>query len=131
MDLVPAALTSFPVAPLVLDSQPLTITLTAVVHNIGNTDAKDVPVQFWVGDPGHPIGEVQTIPTLPARLPAGASLEWANVTAGTYTIGVTADVNDLFSELDEDNNQFSRALLVAEHGAFMPFVAKSKDERPR
>jgi hypothetical protein len=125
MDLVPTALTSSPLAPLALDNQPITITLTAVVHNIGNTDAKDVPVQFWVGDPGHPIGGVQTITTLPARLLASVAVEWVNVTAGTYTIGVTADVNGLFSELDEGNNQFSRTLLVAEHGVFMPLVAKS------
>jgi hypothetical protein len=127
MDLAPAALTSSPQVPLAPDNQPITITLAAVVYNIGNTDAKDIPVQFWVGDPGHPIGGVQTIPTVPARLEAGASVEWANVTAGTYTIGVTADVDDLFSELDEDNNQFSRTLLVAEHGVYMPLVAKSYD----
>jgi subtilase family serine protease len=125
MDLAPAALTSSPQVPIALDNKPVTITLAAVVYNIGNTDAKDVPVQFWVGDPGHPIGGVQTMPTLPARLEAGASAEWVNVTAGTYTIGVTADVDDLFSELDEDNNQFSRTLLVAEHGVFLPLIAKS------
>lgn len=83
-------------------------------------------MQFWVGDPGHPIGDVQTIANLPAGLLADVSVDWANVTASTYTIGVTVDLNDLFSELDEDNNDSSRSLFFAEHGAFLPLVANSK-----
>ncbi len=122
VDLMPAKITSTPSQPLTLDGRPITLTLTAMVRNTGNTDTENVPIQFWAGDPTHPIGSIQTVVTLPARSLGVVSVEWQNVCTGAYTVGVTVDPDALITESDEENNQLSRTLLVAQHATFMPLA---------
>jgi hypothetical protein len=122
VDLVPVKLTSTPSQLLIPDGRPITVTLTAVVRNAGNKDTENTPIQFWEGDPTHPIGSMQTVVTLPARSLDVVSVEWQNVSPGAHTVGVTVDPEALITESDEENNQLSRTLLVARHVSFVPLV---------
>ena len=53
-----------------------------------------------------------------------ARVEWQGVPGKLYTIGVTADAEDVIVESDESNNQASRILLVARHAAILPLVVR-------
>lgn len=127
-DLVPESITFSPSQPLALDGQPITVTVTATVRNAGNDTepATNVPLRFWVGDPGHPIGEEQTIAALAARSLDSVSVEWQGVSSGLYTVGVTVDAGAVIAESDESNNQLSRSLLVTGHAVFLPLVIKQR-----
>jgi hypothetical protein len=91
-----------------------------VIRNGGNTDAQDVSVQFWAGDPSQPIGEVQRISASAARTLNSVSVEWANVPAGVYLVGVTIDGEGRHPESDEQNNQRTRTLVVGGHQNHLP-----------
>jgi hypothetical protein len=126
VDLLPAAILTSPPSPLLSGGEPITITLTAMVRNAGNTDVGDASVRFWVGDPGQPIGSVQVIPNLPARALDSATVEWSIDAPGVYTLGVTADAEHLIVESDEGNNQASTNLLVAGHVLHRPLVSRAR-----
>jgi hypothetical protein len=121
VDLVPARLSFSPAAADVASGQAVSVTLTAMVRNGGNTDVQDVSVQFWIGDPSNPVGEAQAIDLCAARSLASVSVDWPAAPPGTHTVGVTVDGEDSHAESDEGNNQLTRALLVGGHRSFLPF----------
>ena len=93
-----------------IHGQPPDLTLTATVRNAGNTNARNVSVLFWTGDPAHPLGGEQLLATLPARSWATLSVDWPGVPVGRHAVGVTVDVRETIAEPDETNNQLSRDL---------------------
>ena len=112
VDLVPATLSFSPLEPLALYTEPTTITLKGVVRNGGNTDAYNVPVQFWAGEPSQPVGEVQVIAMLPARSLARVSVPWVGALSDTYRAGVTVDPENLVPEPNEENNALASDLQM-------------------
>jgi hypothetical protein len=122
VDLLPAALTYQRSDRFSRDGRPITVTLTALVRNAGNADARNVEVQFWTTGPGHQIAGIQTIPHLAARSQASVSVEWESVAVGKHTVGVTVDPLRYIAESDEANNQLSHALLVGQHEIDIPLI---------
>jgi len=89
------------------------ITINATVHNIGYSDANNVVVQFFNGDPdvdGVQIGNDQTIDVV-----AGSSTA-VNVTwiaeLGTSYIFVRIDPSNTITEMDETNNEANKSITV-------------------
>ena len=84
-----------------------TITLTAMISNVGVVKASGVRVGFRLGDPvaGLPIGEV-TLDNLEAGTEAPAQLIWDAflVATGWHIIYALADSNRAIAEANEDNN---------------------------
>lgn len=122
VDLAPAALTVLPSVPLVANGEPITISLTAMVRNLGNVDASGVPVRVWVGDADQPIAADQVLSTVEGRALATVSVDWINVTAGVYTVGMTIDLGNVISETNEANNEQFWRIWVAGHGVYLPVV---------
>lgn len=122
VDLVSAAIYATPRHPLTSPGQPVRVTFQAVVRNAGNTDVHNVPVQFWVGDPGTPLGGARVIPALPARSWASVWHQWWGVPVGEHVVGVTVDGANGIVEFDEGNNQLSLVFRVVEHGVHLPIV---------
>ena len=91
VDLAPVALQcDAPALGCVALDPTTTLTLTALIRNRGNQDVTDVSVRFW-GDGAHPIGEVQTLPSLPARSLGTVSVQWPGLAAGPHTVEVVVD----------------------------------------
>ena len=91
-------------------------TISATIHNIGVTDASDVLVQFFDGDPdagGIQIGSDQTISSIPAEGTGNAQVSW-NITekVGSHVIYVKIDPYNMIAESDEGNNQAFRQIAV-------------------
>lgn len=106
-------------------SVPVTVTVTASVHNRGNQPAGDVMLQFWRGTPeegGVPWGPVQLLGQVPARaaepsvaetvlpaLPNGVHVVYAQVWSQTGGV-----------EPNEDNNLAWRAVAINPQRVFLP-----------
>ena len=91
-------------------------TISATIHNIGVTDASDVRVQFFDGNPdvgGIRIGSDRIISSIPAEGTGNAQVSW-NITekVGSYVIYVKIDPYNTIVESDEDNNQAFRQIAV-------------------
>ncbi|TET89927.1 MAG: hypothetical protein E3J35_08430 [Methanomassiliicoccales archaeon] len=98
------------------------VEISAVVHNIGLTDAINVFVRFFDGDPmsGVQIDGDQLIGSLPMK-----SIEWVKVTwtaqgIGQHDVCVVADPDDITRELNEDNNQACASIEVVPAGPPLP-----------
>ena len=126
VDLEPVALTFSSSAPMSAGSQPVTITIAGVMQNAGNVDAHDVAVQFWTGDPSQRLGEEQIIPLLAARSRQCVTLQWAEVSSGSYLVGVTVDGAGHIAEANEANNEDVRQLLVPRHVLLVPMLAQHR-----
>ena len=122
VDLAPAALRPSPDVPLAVAGQAITIPLTAVVRNRGNVDVSGVPVRIWVGDASQPVAADQVLSTVEGRALATVSVDWTNVTAGVYTVGMTVDLSDTISETNEANNEQTWQVWVAGYGIYLPVI---------
>jgi len=83
-----------------------TITINATIHNIGGSDATDIAVRFFDGDPaenGTQIGLAQTVASIPLGEVGTASVEWAT-TPGKHDICAVIDPDDITEETNETNN---------------------------
>lgn len=89
-------------------SEPLT--LTATIHNRGNTPASEVPVQFYHF--GTLLGET-IIPAVPAKGSATTSLSTPLTASGDHLIRVVIDPAGLIPELDDTNNEASQIIQPA------------------
>jgi subtilase family serine protease len=92
------------------------VTLRATIQNTGQTDAKNVKVQFFDGDPsagGVQLGSTQTIATIPALIGSGeAQVVWTATVSG---LSEDHDIHVKVSGVDENNvgnNVFSRIITV-------------------
>ena len=93
------------------------VTISAVVHNIGELAAANVAVAFYDGDPGNggiPIGSLQTIPgILAAGTNATVSVTW-NVPDSTTSHMLYVIVDPLLAQPDRNlaNNSASLSALA-------------------
>jgi subtilase family serine protease len=93
-----------------------TITLRATVQNMGETDAENVKVQFFDGDPsagGIQIGDTQTIALIVANAGSGqAEVDWiATVVGNSQVHKIYVRVSGVEENI-KDNNEYSRDLTV-------------------
>jgi ribosomal protein L37AE/L43A len=91
-----------------------TVTVSAVIRNIGGMAASAVPVSFYDGDPskgGNTIGSF-SITDLPAHRNATAQISWA-AASGPKAIFVWADPANAIAELDETNNIASAPVTIS------------------
>jgi len=93
------------------------VTISATVHNIGGSDANDVVVRFYDGNPDAPrsgipqgvnggvqIADDQIIATIPVGGTETASVDWIS-TVGAHEIFVVLDPDETITEWDEENNR--------------------------
>ncbi len=83
------------------------VTITALVQNIGDANASDFTVSFFDG--ASLIGN-DTI-SVNVTSPSNASITWTAV-AGDHSIRVVADSEDVIVESDEENNEAARTITV-------------------
>ncbi len=84
---------------------PAEITVNVIARNIGSTDAPDVALRLWRGDPG--AGELlaeETLGVLAARSSVPVAFAFTLDTPGVTELTVEIDPADLVSEASEDNN---------------------------
>jgi hypothetical protein len=128
VDLTPLRLDTSPAAPLSSDGGPVTVTLTATVLNAGNVDAQNVSLRFWHTSPdqANQIGEVLTLPLLPARSLESVSVAWPGVAVGGHTVGVTVDQEAAIAESDEGNNTRTRSFVVADRQTYLSLILQER-----
>ncbi|MEZ4864733.1 MAG: CARDB domain-containing protein [Caldilineaceae bacterium] len=93
-----------------------TVTLRASVLNDGNTEARDVLVQFvdGTGNASTPIGEQQTIEVIPAGGSGIAEVTYDTASrAGDRKIKVVVDPHNFVAETKETDNSSEDTLKVA------------------
>jgi subtilase family serine protease len=102
-DLVVSSLTHAPADPTNID----TITITAIVENIGDSEATTSTLEIDVN------GDVITY-EIPVLAPAQSfQIErWVILAAGTYPVTATADINDDVTESNEENNTAEDSITV-------------------
>ena len=82
-----------------------TVTITAIIHNIGTISANDVIVQFFDGDPdnsGTQIGDDQVIDLITAGGSEIAQIDWT--VSSITNVYVVVDPYDSIKEVNEGNN---------------------------
>ncbi|MCC6442884.1 MAG: PKD domain-containing protein [Armatimonadetes bacterium] len=96
----------------VIENQP--VQLKVEVQNYGRTDAANVLVQVYDGDPtqGAPVIAEHIFPTVPARTRLGVSLTWTPVGVYNHEIWGWVDPFGSVSESSETNNQKRNAIRV-------------------
>jgi ribosomal protein L37AE/L43A len=91
-----------------------TVTITAVVNNLGGLSASNIPVVFYNGDPdkgGVQIGSTK-IDDLLAHRNATAQIAWV-AASGPKAIFVRVDPDNAIAELDETNNGASAPVVIS------------------
>lgn len=125
VDLLAVELAVNPSAPLV-NSAPVTFTLTAKIANAGNLlQQQNVKVRFYDGNPsqgGQPIGSEQTVSLAGCGESVTASVAWKNIPKGEYTVYVQVDPANTVLESNEQNNLTSRKIFFATNQVFLPSV---------
>ncbi|MEM7351250.1 MAG: CARDB domain-containing protein, partial [Acidobacteriota bacterium] len=92
-------ITVIPPAPTIL---PIELAVSAVVRNLGRTDATDVAVRLWLGEPvGNPLGEV-LLPFLAQRSSAVAN--FTHLLTGGEPVAFTLEATSAAVEDDTANN---------------------------
>lgn len=89
--------------------------VSAHIANNGEIAAANVPVRFYRGDPqqgGVQIGQTQTIAQLNPGQTQTVNISWQPETAGTHTLYVWADPDNLIPELDTTDNVLSATVTV-------------------
>ncbi|MDY6966717.1 MAG: CARDB domain-containing protein, partial [Halobacteriota archaeon] len=99
-----------------------TVTINATIHNVGDVDASNIVVQFFVGDPinGTQIDIDQTISLITAGGNETANVTWI-AEAGVYEIYVKIDPENDIVEANEGNNEAHKSIDV---GCSKDIIAK-------
>ena len=90
------------------------VMLTAEIHNMGEGPALDTTVAFYDGLPaagGYQIGREIMIPEIPVGESDFAVMGWA-AAVGTRNIYAVIDPHNTLPELDKNNNQAFRSIVV-------------------
>jgi subtilase family serine protease len=109
-DLIVSSLDHSPQYPLIND----TITLTAVVKNIGGETATTSTLELDVEGEAGPI--TFTIPILVPDETSEVQIQVVKAAAGTYEVTATADLDGNVEESNEDNNVTDHEFTVREPG---------------
>jgi len=108
------------------DNTPLvnqTVTVSAIVRNIGGVQANNILISFYHED--ELIGNV-TIASIPGRGgTATASTSYAFKTEGWHKMCVFADPDNVIAEADEENNKYCEIIYV--HSPLPDLVISSSD----
>jgi len=86
------------------------ITISALIHNIGQSDAQDIDVEFYEGD--QLIGSYNIDEVSGNDDTREASVQWNPSQEGTVTLTIIVDPNEEIEELNEDNNQVFKQVTV-------------------
>jgi subtilase family serine protease len=103
-----------------------TITVHAIISNIGETNAFPVPelaVAYYIGDSGGPITLIGwgNISGVSAKQSVASSFSWSSTTPpGTYWIWVQVDPNLLVDETLEDNNEAGNTVYIKQYADVTP-----------
>ncbi len=93
------------------------LTIRTAINNIGNTEAANVMVRFYLGNPdsgGIQIGSDINISLISARSTVTVETTWDSTGyAGNNDIYVLVDPDDTIAEDNENNNEAFRTLKVA------------------
>lgn len=91
-----------------------TVQITITVYNIGDSNANNVLVNVYDGNPqtgGTSIGSKTT--SVPANGQTDVIVDWATTgITGTFTVNVILDPNDDIEEGDESNNQAQKPITI-------------------
>jgi uncharacterized protein YkwD len=93
------------------------VSITATIHNLGNTDIHPVSVKFYDGDPdsgGVQIGEDEQVPQILIHdESAEVNVVWTNPgEPQIHDIYVVVDEDNIISETNEGNNQATKSLTL-------------------
>ena len=133
-DLTVSSLTFTPSHVFLEAGQPATVTINAVVSNVGHLAATNIPVDFWDGDPhvGGSLIDAQVLAPDPLdpllsdeSVPVQAM--WTTGVPARHEIFVRVDPDHTIVEIDEDHNQVTGDILVAAFRIFLPTVLKAPD----
>ncbi|MDP6544842.1 MAG: CARDB domain-containing protein [Phycisphaerae bacterium] len=101
------------------------ITISATVRNLGNTDLTDVAVRFYDGDPdagGVQIDSDFVVASLDGFTSSVAQVVWTPDTAGPHDIHVVVDPDDAIVEDLEDNNTAHKSITVSDNDTDGPDI---------
>ncbi len=112
--ITPPGINFTPLSPVMIGTS---VTITAIVRNIGGTNASNVVVRFFDGPqiPSNQIGTDQVIGTVTRFFGSGsASVVWPAAPVGTHSICVYVDPYNTITEQREDNNQACAPIEVVQ-----------------
>ncbi|MDA8018229.1 MAG: hypothetical protein MPN21_12355, partial [Thermoanaerobaculia bacterium] len=89
---------------------PQLLGITAVVRNLGQTDASDVLVRLYLGEAEDAVLAGETTISVPQRSSSPANFSYLLENPGTTWFTVVVDPEDVSSEADESNNSASVAV---------------------
>ena len=94
---------------------PVTVTISSRVFNVGNQAAGSVGVRYWRGQPGTGtrLGGDQVVSSVPSRYQGPSpttAVTWTTVATDSHQIYVQVDPANAISEADESNNTISATL---------------------
>ena len=94
---------------------PVTVTVSSRVFNVGTQAADNVLVRYWLGKPdtGTQLGNDQVPPDVPSRYQGPSPttvVTWTTVATDTHHIYVQIDPPNASSEAGESNNTISATL---------------------
>jgi len=92
---------------------PTSLGIAATVRNLGQTDAADVVVRLYLGDPADGVALEETTLLVPQRSSAVATFTYLLETAGSTPFTVMADADDRVAEADETNNRASATISTS------------------
>ncbi len=94
---------------------PVTVTISSRVFNVGTQAADNVLVRYWLGKPdtGTQLGGDHVLPNVPSRYQGPSPttvVTWTTVATDTHEIYVQVDPAKAIIEADESNNTISATL---------------------
>ena len=102
-----------------------TVTISATVGNLGNTDLTDVAVRFYDGDPGAggvQIGSDYIIVSLGGISAGVAQVVWTPGSGGQHDIYVIVDPDNAIEEQHENNNTAHKSIFVSDNDTDGPEI---------
>jgi hypothetical protein len=134
-DLMVSSLVFTPSHPYLAGEDAVTVTINAVVSNVGHLAATGIPLDFWDGEPdggGILIDTQELAPDPLDPLLSGQDVPvqalWTVDVPGKHSIFVRVDPDNTLAEIDESQNQVVGEILVAAFRLFMPTVLKTADD---
>ncbi|HEV8595305.1 MAG TPA: CARDB domain-containing protein [Thermoplasmata archaeon] len=111
LEVNPSDISFGPPGPVVVGTS---VTIQAVVHNVGERNASNVAVRFHDGppSPSTQIGGDQVLPSLPLGGSDTASVSWSAGPVGLHSICAVADPDEAIREVSEANNQACATISV-------------------
>jgi len=94
------------------------VTFYAIIHNIGEAEAQNVTVRFYVDDVQ--LGSPKHAPSIPVGENTTVTTSWIASEAGSHVVKVIADAP---LEFDKSNNNATKGILIGKHDVAVTDVA--------